>query len=146
MQKPALAAAIGIGTVVSVNALATPRVVGKYDMDPRTGQAARPLSIDQYVARANDVPYAGNIGVAKTASLAGKVFLGVPAIYLASGLQEAKRARDPYATEGVVGGTIREHPDVLSAALVGEHVVGRPVSSRLEQISSKGLSALKTVK
>jgi hypothetical protein len=145
-SRPALAAAIGVGAIVAGKQLMQTRVVGKYDADPRTGQFARPLSLDQYVASRNDVPYAGNMGNMKTASLAKKVFLGVPAIYLASGLQESKRARTPDSQEGIIGGIVRENPDVLSGALVGEHLLGRPISSKLEDVASKGLSALKNVK
>jgi hypothetical protein len=145
-SRPALAAAIGVGAIVAGKQLMQTRVVGKYDADPRTGQFSRPLSLDQYVASRNDVPYAGNMGNTKTASLAKKVFLGVPAIYLASGLQESKRARSPDSQEGIIGGIVRENPDVLSGVLVGEHLLGRPISSKLEDVASKGLSALKTVK
>jgi hypothetical protein len=144
MKHPLIAAALGVGAIVGAQTLATPRIIGKYDVDPRTGTSAKPLSIDQYVARANDLPYATNMQ--KTAGLAGRIFAGVPGIYLASGLQEAKRARDPNAPEGIIGQTVREHPDVLSAALVGEHVIGRPISSKLGDLATKGFSALKATK
>jgi hypothetical protein len=81
----------------------------------------------------------------KTAGLAGKVFLGVPAAYMASGLQESKYNRDP-ESEGVIGRTVREHPDLISAGIVAEHMVGSPVTGKIGNLANKGVSALKTIK
>lgn len=143
VKHPAMAAALGAGLVTGFSAAAQPAVVGQTDVDPRTGIAARPVDLAGFIDMVNAKPLRGDHELAKTSSgLAPKIFLGVPALYTLSGLQEAYRLRHPDEEEGTLASVTRKHPDVLSAALVGEHLMGQPITRRVPEITQKVKGAL----
>lgn len=140
LDHPAAAAALGIGGVAAADAMFGRTVKGKYDFNPDEG----PIEMGTWqeeIERKNMNP------LAKTAqapgSIAKRLFFGVPALYLASGMQEVKRARNPYEQEGALGSFIRKHPDVASAALVGEGLAGFPLTKKLKGLAGSGLKFLR---
>jgi hypothetical protein len=73
-------------------------------------------------------------------SAAKRLFLGVPAAYMASGVLQKHKELSPYDEEGRIRGFIRQNPDVISAALIADAVLsarGHPISTRSAIIKAK---------
>ena len=129
-DHPVLGMALGVGTVMGGKYLFGDTSKGEYDFNPETGPIGDlSMSWQDQIRMKNKNPLTkmGSIkGVGKS------LFLGVPALYLASGMQEVRNARNP-GQEGVIGKTIRKYPDVLSAGLVGHAMMGSPVTKKLKE-------------
>lgn len=133
-KYPGIALAVGLGAVAGFGALTKRNVMGKYDFNPDKGPLVDPNETWQSeINRKNANP------LTKTGGVATRLFLGVPALYMASGMQTVKKARNPYQEESFVGKFIRKNPDVASGLLVGEAMMGRPITGKI----SKGLSLLR---
>lgn len=85
-------------------------------------------------------------GAAKTydTELAKKMFIGIPSLYVASHLAKAKAEANPHSQPGIISKTLADHPDVLSAGLIAEHVAGRPVSKRVGAVVNSAKRLFKT--
>lgn len=84
---------------------------------------------------------ASNLGAASK-----RLFLGVPAAYMASGILQKHREINPYGEEGRIKSFVRHHPDVVSGALIADAMLsakGHPLSSAA--IFGKGKSVAKAV-
>lgn len=127
ISNPTIAFALGVGALIGINAVKnkiTNRLIPKENLGDYV--PTKPLNFDQYL----DI-YTPSIN--KTAGLGKRIFLGIPAVYMAAGLQEAKRYSDPYNDEGAVGKFVRENPLLISTAIVGEHYAGSPISKILKK-------------
>ena len=132
--NPGVAIAVGAGAVGAFGALTQRNVMGKFDYNPDKGPMFDPnQSWQDRIHEKNRNP------ITKTAGVGKRLVFGVPALYMASGMQTVKKARDPHREESTVGKFIRQNPDVASALLVGEAMAGKPLSGKL----SKGLSMLR---
>lgn len=128
-DHPALGMALGVGTVVGAKELFGNSTKGKYDFNPEKG----PIG-DINMSWQDQIKIKNKNPLTKMGSIKGvgkALFLGVPALYLASGAQEVRHARNP-GQEGFIGRTIRKYPDVLSAGLVGHAMMGSPVTNKLK--------------
>lgn len=131
-SHPGIAAALGIGAVAGLSKLFGRSTKGKYDFNP--DQAPAPmLSWQERIEQKNQNP------LLKTSGVGSRLFLGVPAIYMASGIQQVKKARNPQDEEGAFRSFIRKNPDIASAALVGEALAGYPVSKGFKNFAKKSL-------
>jgi hypothetical protein len=135
-MHPGLSAALGIGAVAGMSQLFRRSITGKFDQNPDK-EPYRELSWQEDLARKNSNP------ITKSAGVASRVFLGVPAIYMASGMQTVRKARNPNEKEGWVGSFIRKYPDVASGLLVGEALAGRPLSGKIGKLFNGGSSLIK---
>jgi hypothetical protein len=132
--NPGVALAVGVGAVAGFNALTQRNVMGKYDFNPDKGPMFDPnQSWQDRIHEKNKNPLTKTSGVGK------RLMFGVPALYMASGMQTVKKARNPHEEESAVGKFIRKNPDVASALLVGEAMAGKPISGKIQ----KGLSMLR---
>lgn len=141
LENPGLALALGVGGVAGASALFARQVKGKYDFNPDKG----PMQIGSWqdeIHRKNMNPIT-KTAEAPVGSIAKRLFLGVPALYMASGLQEVKKARNPMSEEGSLASFIRKHPDIASAALVGEGMAGFPVTKGIQNLTRSGLNLLR---
>ena len=137
MRHPAIATALGVGLVGGAKALGSRAVKGQYDFHPDDD----PISIGTWedeIQRRNDNPLLKTSSAINPAgSVAQRLFLGMPALYMVSGAQENKRARNPFGEESAIGEFIRKHPDVASGILVGEGLAGFPVTRRAKNLAGK---------
>lgn len=138
LNNPLVAASLGVGGVAGLSTLTRRTVKGQYDQNI-DGNAMNIGSWQDEINRKNNNPIAKTASKAKAGSLAKRLFFGVPALYLASGAQEVKRARNPQRQESAIGGFIRKHPDVASAALVGEAMAGFPITKTVKNVARGGL-------
>lgn len=145
LDNPVVAASLGIGGIAGLNTLFGRSVKGKYDQN-LDGEAMNLGTWQEEIARKNANPITKTSAAQAGGSLAKRLFYGVPALYLASGAQEVKKARNPQREESAVGGFIRKHPDVASAALVGEALAGFPVSKRIKGLARGGAKFLGKMK
>ena len=76
-------------------------------------------------------------------ALAKKVFYGVPALFLGSKILETKEALRPESRPGHVSHFIAHNPELLGAGLVGEHILGRPISGRIAKALETGKRVIK---
>ena len=138
---PGITTALGIGAVAGFNELFARKLKGKYDFNPDKGPQ-QSLSWQDEIKRKNANPFT------KTSGIASRLLLGTPLIYMGSGIQTVDRYRNPNKEESFIGKTLRKHPDVLSAGLVGEAMAGYPVTKHLSKLFGKfanesGLSLLR---
>jgi hypothetical protein len=145
---PILSLALGAGAAAGLKTLTgrgEPRVSGFYGVDDTTtglynkdwrsrfaDMQARPVTVIK-------------TGAAKKVNtdLAKKLYYGVPAIFAASkGLEISQQAsqRQP----GQVSSFIAHNPEILSAGLIGEHITGKPISSKVSEILASGKRLMKS--
>lgn len=136
-KNPAMAAALGIGSVMGLNALMQHKVKGHFDYNLSKG----PLPINQ--TWQEEINNKNNNPTIKTSSVAKRLFFGVPLLYAGSGALEVKKARNPEDNEGFVSSFFRKNPDLASAALVGEGLAGFPITQRIGGVLKKLPSLIK---
>jgi hypothetical protein len=139
-DHPALIAALGVGTVAGAKQMFGRTVKGKFDFDPDK----EPITMGSWqeeIHRKNSNPIVKTAGPA--ASFMKRTLIGAPLLYMASGVMDVNRARNPYEQEGAISGFIRKHPDVASAALAGEALMGLPVTRRLKGLVGSGSKFLR---
>lgn len=133
-KHPGIALAVGMGAIAGFGALTQRNVMGKYDFNPDTGPIHDPnMTWQDQIRQKNLNP------LTKTSGVASRLFIGVPSLYMASGIKSVQKARDPNYEEGAVGSFIRKNPDIASGLLVGEAMAGYPITGKIK----KGLSLLR---
>lgn len=137
-NHPFLAMALGVGALEAFRGLTGPVQSGIYSVDdPEQGfynnnwqsrfaqMQARPVTVIK-------------TGAAKTydRELAAKVYAGLPAIWVGSKALKVKNQVDESRGKqpGLISRTIANNPEIMMAGLIGEHVSGRPISSRIEKV------------
>lgn len=118
-KQPGIAAAMAAGVPLVFNKLIGAHTKGQFDpagLDPHPDTNDMLASIE---AR-RQKPYlkvAGIKSMLTSNPAAKRLFLGVPAVYMASGILQKQRQTNPFEQEGRVKSFIRKNPDVLGAAL-----------------------------
>ncbi len=141
LTNPTIAFALGVGTLIGINSLRDnliSNIVPKNNKNTSEYFPSHPINFEQYIDR-----YSQPLNN-KTASLAKRIFLGIPGAYMAAGLQEARRNSDPYGEESSIGKFVRENPLLISAGIIGEHYAGSPISKTLKAPANKISQGIKT--
>lgn len=146
IQHPGLAAALAISAPMIFNSVVGPKRTGQYDaMEPRSSDR---VDIAQRIEEMRQKPYT------KTATQLGpaskRLFLGIPAVYMASGVLQKQRHMNPHDQEGRAKRFIRQNPDLIGAALAvdalagerGTHGLLKNVAPKAESAFKRGLSTL----
>lgn len=146
-QHPGLAAALAISAPLIFNSVVGPKNVGQYDAagEPRNSDVTE---VAKRIEEMRQKPYT------KTAFQMGpaakRIFLGIPGVYMASGVLQKQRHINPNEQEGRVKHFIRKYPDLIGAALAvdalagarGTHGVLKTTVPKAEGLFRKGLSAM----
>jgi hypothetical protein len=114
-QHPGLAAALAASAPIIFNTVAGSQVRGQFDA---AGTPANPDMNNMFerIEEQKQKPYLKVAGV--TIGPASKrLFLGIPAAYMASGVLQKQRMANPYDEEGRIKSFIRRNPDVIAGAL-----------------------------
>jgi len=121
-----LAAALGIGLLSVFHNTFGPKVKGQFT----PGKYENPDANDVFarIEQMKQKPYLKLAsvslppsGVAANLGAAGKrLFLGIPAAYMASGVFAKHREINPYEEEGRMKSFVRQHPDLISGALIAD--------------------------
>lgn len=114
-----LATALGIGLLSVFHTTFDPKVRGQFN----TGDYTNPDATDAH-SRVEDLkqkPYLKLGGAIQNLGAAGRrLFLGIPAAYMASGVLQKHRDINPYDEESRLKAFIRQHPDVISGGLIAD--------------------------
>lgn len=124
-----------VGVAAGMKHLFSPTPIGNHDVFPGRPviQAPDPSNWRGEIAGRAANP------LHKIAGLKTLVF-GVPSIYALSGIQEAKRARDPYGKEGRTMKFIRKHPDIASVGLVaGPSLFKKMTGSSISSLAKRAV-------
>lgn len=146
-QHPQLAAALAIGAPLIFNSVIGPKRTGQFDAGGEP-QSSDTIDIAKRIEEMRQKPYM------KTAALMGpstkRLFLGIPAVYMASGILQKQRQLNPHEQEGRMKSFIRKYPDLIGAGLAldalagkkGTHGVLKDVVPKAESLFRKGTAAL----
>lgn len=113
-KHPGLAAALAASVPMIFNQVAGTRVKGQYDANEMLENPDSSHILER-IEEQKQKPYlkvAGAIGPASK-----RLFLGIPAVYMASGVLQKHRQANPYDQENRVRSFIRKNPDIIGAAL-----------------------------
>jgi hypothetical protein len=114
-----LATALGIGLLSVFHSTFDPKVKGQFN----TGDYTNPDANDIH-SRINDLkekPYLKLGGAIQNLGAAGRrLFLGIPAAYMASGVLQKHHDINPYDEEGRIKQFVRQNPDVVSGGLIAD--------------------------
>ena len=142
-SKAGLVAALGLGLglIHGFNRVAGPKQTGQFSP---LGASSDPDTSDVFsrIEALKQKPFAKVALDYNLGSAAKRLFLGVPAAYMASGVLQKHRELRPYDDEGRIKGFIRRNPDVISAALIADAMLsakGSPFSTRSLFHHAKGL-------
>jgi hypothetical protein len=132
-----LAAALGLGLIRLFTETAGPKVRGQFS----PGAYENPDANDVF-ARIEQLKAKPYMKVGMDLRAAGKrLFMGIPAAYMASGVLQKHREINPYDEEGRIKKFVRQNPDVISGALVADALLsakGSPFSSPNLYTGAKG--------
>ena len=111
-KYPALVAALA-ATPMIFNMVAGPHMKGQFDQ-------ATPVNpdVNNILARVEEQkakPFLKISGLLGPASR--RLFVGIPAVYMASGILQKHREANPYEQEGRIKSWIRKYPDLIGSAL-----------------------------
>lgn len=142
LKHPTLISALGIGGVMASKSIFGRSIKGKYDFNPDNEQVTMGTFQEE-------IAYKNNNPITKTGSVATsflkRTLIGVPALYMASGILDVKRARNPYEQEGAISAFIRKNPDVAGAALAGEALMGLPVTKGVGNALKSGFKFINKI-
>lgn len=133
-NHPFLATALGSGALATYRSLQTPANSGTYSVDDPTRGfynndwqsrfarlQARPVTVIK-------------TGAAVDKELNWKVWGATPAIWLSSHIAKLHQDTHPDSQPGLASRIYANNPELLTAGLIGEHLSGRPISSRIEKL------------
>lgn len=117
-NHPGLLAALGAGLTYTFGAVANPNNRGHAS----SGSYINPdmASGAGYVKRHTEQSKIAGEGLSRLKGGAGRIFLGIPAAYMASGMLQKYKEINPSSQEGTVGSIMRKYPDVISAGLAAD--------------------------
>lgn len=140
-KHPLLAAALASALPIGFNAMAGTRVKGQYDSTGAHEGSDR-NDIFARIEEQKQKPYLKIAGVRQTLGPASKrLFLGIPAVYMASGVLQKHREANPYEQEGRIKSFVRRNPDIVGAALAADAVMalkGKGSHRILKSVGSVG--------
>lgn len=119
-KHPALAAALAISVPLIFNNVFGSKNIGQFDAGKM--QSSDTINLADRINEMRQKPFN------KTATLMGpaskRLFLGIPAVYMASGLLQKHKQSNPYEEEGKIKSFIRKYPDLISAGLAADAIAG----------------------
>jgi len=131
-----LAAALGFGLMRTFNTVTGPKVKGQYS--PENSQS-NPDTNDVFarIEQFKQKPFTKVSGVVipgdfRPLGSAARRLLGVPSVYMASGMLQKQKELSPYEEEGRTRSFIRRNPDIISAALIADAMLsarGHPMGT-----------------
>lgn len=136
-----LATALGIGLIGAFRGTIGANAKGNY----APGPYVNPDTNDVFtrIEALKQKPYLKVAGVSSLGSASKRLFFGVPAAYMASGVLQQHRKINPFDEESRVKSFIRQNPDVVSGALIADAVLsakGHPMSTASLLSKGKGLA------
>lgn len=113
-SQPGLAAALGIGLMTTFGTMFGPKLKGNYTEGLQEPDVT---DIFKKIEEQKAKPFLkiGGLGAA-----AKRLFLGIPAVYMASGVLQKTREARPYEQEGNIRKFIRKYPDLIGAGLMAD--------------------------
>lgn len=140
-KHPLLAAALASAIPITFNAMAGTRVKGQYDaVGPQ--ESSDRSDIFARIEEQKQKPYLKIAGITQTLGPASKrLFLGIPAVYMASGILQKHREANPSEQEGRIKSFIRRNPDIVGAALAADAMMalkGKGSSRVLHSLGKAG--------
>lgn len=138
-NHPLLAAALASSIPITFNHMVGEHTKG-YEPELQQDRYDLFARIEEQKAK----PYMKVAGV--TSALAGnpafkRLALGIPAVYMASGVLQKHREANPYEQEGRIKSFVRRNPDILGAALAADALMalqGKGSTKVLRGLSSAG--------
>jgi hypothetical protein len=135
-----LATILGLGMLKIFNTVTGPRAQGQFSS---AQTITNPDTNDMFarIEQLKQKPF-HKVGF-HMGSAAKRLFLGVPAAYMASGVLQKQKELSPYDEEGRIRSFVRQNPDVVSAALIADAVLsakGHPISTRSLFVKAKELA------
>lgn len=134
-----LAAALGLGLLKIFNTVTGPKSSGQFS----SAQTITNPDTNDTFSRIEALKQKPLLKIGyHMGSAAKRLFLGVPAAYMASGVLQKHKELSPYDEEGRIKRFVRLNPDVVSAALVADAVLsakGHPISTRSALVHAKSL-------
>jgi len=115
-SHPGLAAALGLGLYTSFSKLLEPSVKGNY-VPGESYHNPDASDVFQRIEEQKSKPY---MKVAAIGPAAKRLFIGIPAAYMASGVLQKHRELSPGDGESRLKTFIRRNPDVVSGALIAD--------------------------
>lgn len=140
-----LAAASGLAAMNTFDRVVGPKRVGQFIESNAKVENPDASDIFSHIEEIKQKPiaklagYKGSLGGA-----AKRLFLGVPAAYMASGVLQKHRELSPDGEEGRIRKFIRTQPELVSAALIADAVLtgkGHPMSSAAMMRKAQGLGS-----
>jgi hypothetical protein len=129
---PGLLAALGIGGTMIFNSMFGEKTKGQYD--PQMGMHP-PIDpdVNNMLARSEAMKEKPLLKIGKAAlGPAGKrLFLGIPAVYMASGVLQKRKNANPYAEEAATESLIRRRPDLVGMGLAIDAMAGKKGTQRI---------------
>lgn len=147
INHPGLAAMLAIGTPMIFNSVVGQKKSGQFDASGEP-QSSDTVDVAKRIEEMRQKPYtkiAAQLGPASK-----RIFLGIPAAYMASGVLQKQRQMNPHDQEGRTKAFVRKYPDVIGSALAvdalagekGSHGVLKHVVPKAEGLFRKGMSAM----
>lgn len=144
-SHPGLAAALGLGLISTFGGMFGTKTKGNYSpsayVPPDTNDAhAR-------IEEQKQKPYLKMAGLSTLGPAANRLFMGIPAAYMASGILQKHKDANPHEQEGRIKSFIRRNPDVVSGLAVADAVAALRGKGTHGIISgaAKGLNHVKSI-
>lgn len=145
---PGLAAALGAGLVTTFGAMTSPTRRGMFSHNDYVNPDKS--DVNGYVQKHIDtsVKVAGEL-TSRAGGAFKRLFIGIPAAYLGSGMLQKHRELNPYNEEGSIKGFVRRNPDVIGGALIADALLasrGKGTYAVTKSIAPKLRSLLGAIK
>lgn len=123
-KHPGIAAALGIGVAGTLGAVAGIKRSGHHTDAPYVNPDIS--SASSFIAQNSENPLLKNANELRNRATSSmkKIFVGIPAVYLASGMLQKHKDINPEYTEGGVKSFVRRNPDIIGAGLALDAVAG----------------------
>lgn len=117
-KNPGLAAALAASVPMLFNSVMGEGAKGNYvqDLEPEIEQ------IGKRVDEKRQAPFA-KIASGNISASMGRMFLGVPAVYMASGILQKSKNYHPDREEGMIKKFVRRNPDIIASALAMDGIM-----------------------
>jgi hypothetical protein len=139
-KHPGMAAMLALSAPLIFNQVVGPKRVGQ-ESEPSSANADV-IDVAKRIEEMKQKPYT------KTAAFIGpaakRLFLGIPAVYMTSGILQKQKQMNPHEQEGRVKSFIRQYPDVIASGLAIDALAGhRGTHGLLKKLAPHAESAAK---
>jgi hypothetical protein len=122
-KHPGLAAALGVGLASTFGALIEPKKSGNYSRAAYVNpDKSDPHAYINSMKQAPILKISSDLGLRSSAAMK-RLFVGIPAAYLASGVLQKHKEINPNYSEGSLKGMVRRNPDLISGALIADSML-----------------------